>query len=62
MGILFTGEWAFALLPILVVARQTVEFLRQNDTPGRDLGDHITGYVVGIAVWGATQLVLRTIG
>ena len=52
---LFTGELAFALLSILVVARQTVEFLRRNDTPGRDLGDHLTGYFLGIVLWVAVR-------
>ena len=31
----------------LVMTRQTVEWLRRNDTPGRDMGDHIAGYLVG---------------
>ena len=45
-----TGELSYALtftLSFHVMVRQTVEFLRRHDTPGRDLGDHITGYVVG---------------
>ena len=40
----------FALLTIMVWVRQTVEFLRRNDTPGRDLQHHMMGYVGGLAV------------
>ena len=40
----------FAMLPMLVTARQIVEFVRRRDTPGRDLGDHLTGYVMGLFV------------
>ena len=40
----------FAMLPMLVTARQIVEFVRRRDTPGRDLGDHLTGYVGGLFV------------
>ena len=45
----------FAMLPGMVAIRQTVEFLRRNDTPGRDLGDHLTGFVIGL-VGGAILL------
>ena len=41
---------AFILLPVLVVCRQTLEFLRRNDTPGRDLKHHLMGYTLGIAI------------
>ena len=40
---------AFIQLSLLVCWRQYVEFLRRNDTPGRDLGDHIIGFGAGIA-------------
>lgn len=40
----------FAMLPVLVSVRQIVEFLRRWDTPGRDLGDHLTGFVAGLFV------------
>ena len=40
----------FVALSALVCWRQYVEFLRRNDTPGRDLGDHIVGYGIGIGV------------
>ena len=38
----------FALLTLMVWVRQTVEFLRRNDTPGRDLQHHMMGYVAGL--------------
>lgn len=40
----------FAMLPVLVAARQTIEFLRRWDTPGRDMGDHLTGFVIGLFI------------
>ena len=40
----------FAMLPLLVVSRQTIEFLRRWDTPGRGMGDHLTGFVIGLLV------------
>ena len=40
----------FALLTLMVWVRQTVEFIRRNDTPGRDLQHHMMGYLVGLAV------------
>ena len=46
-------EPAFALsflLSVLVMVRQTVEYLRRYDTPGRDLGDHIVGWVAAYIV------------
>ena len=39
----------FLALSLLVGIRQSVEFLRRGDTPGRDIGDHIRGFGVGIA-------------
>lgn len=38
----------FAMLPVLVAVRQALEFARRGDTPGRDLGDHLVGFVVGL--------------
>ena len=38
----------FALLTLMVWVRQMVEFLRRNDTPGRDLQHHMMGYVAGL--------------
>ena len=46
---------AGCLVTLAVLTRQTVEFLRRNDTPARDIGDHITGMVLGAAgyvAWG----------
>ena len=40
----------FLFLSGLVCWRQYVEYLRRNDTPGRDLGDHIVGYGIGIGI------------
>ena len=40
----------FALLTLMVWVRQTVEFIRRNDTPGRDLQHHMMGYVAGLVV------------
>ena len=37
-------------LSLLVISRQTVEFLRRGDTPGRDLGDHIRGFAIGLVL------------
>ncbi len=49
---LATGEAVlvipFAGLSAMVGLRQTVEFIRRGDTPGRDLGDHLTGFVFGL--------------
>ena len=39
----------FAGLTLHVAWRQYVEFLRRNDTPGRDLQWHLIGYVSGLA-------------
>ena len=52
LGVTYGGEAAvyFVVIPALVVARQTLEFLRRNDTPGRDLGQHIAGFCVGIGI------------
>ena len=44
------GIVPFAGVTGLVMVRQTVEFLKRRDTPGRDLGDHLTGYVFGLGV------------
>ena len=38
----------FAGLTILSMTRQTIEFLRQNDTPGRDFQHIMMGYVPGL--------------
>ena len=38
----------FLLLTVEVLYRQTIEYLRRHDTPGRDLQDHLTGYVTGL--------------
>ena len=38
----------FLTLSFLVATRQTVEFLRRGDTPGRDIGDHIRGVGAGL--------------
>ena len=46
----------FALLTPMVWVRQTVEFLRRNDTPGRDLQHHIMGCVAGLIVGSAWDL------
>ena len=43
------NEWTYAFaiaLSVLCFWRQTVEYLRRNDTPGRDMGDHITGWAI----------------
>ena len=32
---------------LLVFTRQTVEYMRRNDTPGRDMGDHLAGVLTG---------------
>ena len=40
---------AGCLITLSVLTRQTVEFLRRNDTPARDIGDHIAGMVLGVA-------------
>ena len=46
----FIGVWIpFALLLGLVIVRQTVEFVRRNDTPGRDLGQTMAGLILGYA-------------
>ena len=48
---LATGEAVlvipFAGLSTMVAVRQTVEFIRRGDTPGRDLGDHLVGFTAG---------------
>ena len=44
------GIVPFAGVTGLVMVRQTVEFLKRRDTPGRDLGDHLIGYVFGLGV------------
>ena len=46
----------FALLTLMVWVRQTVEFLRRNDTPGRDLQHHVMGYVAGLVAGSAWDL------
>ena len=50
----FTGNIAlvvpFGLLTFVVCVRQTVEFMRRRDTPGRDLEDHIYGFIAGLAL------------
>ena len=38
----------FGLLTAAVLTRQTVEFMRRGDTPGRDLHHHIMGFVAGL--------------
>ena len=38
------------LVSVLVCTRQTLEYLRRNDTPGRDLGDHLTGFALTLAL------------
>ena len=43
---------------LLVIARQGLEFMRRNDTPGRDLMDHIIGAVIG---WGAAAAILAVL-
>ena len=50
------------LLSIRSDIRQTVESIRRNDTPGRDMGDSIAGWCIGLlsgtavgAVWGMTK-------
>lgn len=40
----------FLWLSAMVLWRQYVEFLRHNDTPGRDLQDHMIGYAAGAVV------------
>jgi len=39
----------------MVAVRQTVEFIRRGDTPGRDLGDHLVGFTAGLVAgaWAA---------
>ena len=39
---------AFAPVTFYCFFRQTVEFMRRNDTPGRDMEHHLIGYVVGL--------------
>ena len=46
----------FALLTLMVWVRQTVEFIRRNDTPGRDLQHHMIGYVAGLVAGSAWDL------
>ena len=43
-----TGNPIYALsylITLQVQVRQTVEYLRRHDTPGRDLGDNLAGFV-----------------
>lgn len=55
--------WALTfLITVTVIARQTVEYLRRNDTPGRDLGDHLIGLFAGLAVALTTHLVAGAVG
>ena len=42
-------------ISLLVFTRQTVEAWRRNDTPGRDMGDHLAGVLLG----GLTATALR---
>ena len=55
-GLAYGGDVApyFVIIPALVVCRQTVEFLRRNDTPGRDLAHHMTGFIIALCVVAAT--------
>ena len=39
----------FLWLSAMVLWRQYLGFLRKNDTPGRDVGDHMIGFVLGLA-------------
>ena len=41
---------AFGMVTPAVYARQYIEFLRRNDTPGRDLKHHLMGYVLGLGI------------
>ena len=56
-----TGDpvWALSyLVTVTVMVRQTVEYLRRHDTPGRDIGDHLIGLVAGIGIaFVATEVV-----
>ena len=47
-----------ALTSLLVFWRQTTEFIRRNDTPGRDMGDHIVGWCVGLLAACLTTAIL----
>lgn len=46
----FGFEYAvvFLILPFIHVSRQALEFMRRNDTPGRDLEYFVTGMYLGI--------------
>ena len=45
----------FVMLVVFICVRQTVEFMRRRDTPGRDLQHYMMGYMVGL-VAGALSL------
>jgi len=46
----------FVMLFVFICVRQTVEFMRRRDTPGRDLQHYMMGYMVGL-IAGALALV-----
>ena len=60
LGVIFGGDVApyFMSIPVLVVARQTLEFLRRNDTPGRDLGQHMGGLFTVLALYVVYRIVV----
>ena len=50
----------FGALAVIVLSftRQTVEYLRRGDTPGRDMGDSLTGFVcAGVGAFTAGVLI-----
>ena len=57
------GYWPATLTHLLAIRsdwRQYVEFLRREDTPGRDMGDSIAGYCCGLLAGFAVGAIGRT--
>ena len=40
----------FVMLVVFICVRQTVEFMRRRDTPGRDLQHYMMGYMGGLGI------------